>query len=204
MRVLPFLFLSLHFALWPAAAAAQQGSLFGQAPPAAPYRAPDGSFGIKLPAAWVPKSWSRERAMAVFQIQTMGDAWLQVIRVPIVDGAQARQLAARGKEFRLSKLPHFTEVGRRDVVFNGVVGASIFGTYWYQGNAQYPRAVEEVYLVVGHEAFEFHFECFEPIAGQLAADVNRVYQSFVPHPPITAPKAETPDSDADYFDKIPF
>lgn len=173
--------------------------------PGATYRAPDGSFGMALPQAWTPKSWSREKATAFFIIQSQADAWMQVRRVPVLDGAQARQLAARGKEFRLSKLPHFREVGRRDVVFNGVVGASIFGTYWFQGNAQYPRAVEEVYMVVGQEAYEFHFECFEPMAGAIAGDVNRVYASFVPHPALSTPKSAEPDEDlAEKFDKVPF
>lgn len=169
------------------------------------YRAPDGSFGVNLPQSWRPKAWSREKAMAFFVIQAQGDAWMQVRRVPIVAGAQARQLAARGKEFSLSKLPHFREVGRRDVVFNGNVGASIFGVYWFQGNAQYPRAVEEVYVVVGQEAYEFHFECFEPMAGAIANDVNRVYSSFVPHPALSTPKPAEPDEDlAEKFEKVPF
>lgn len=169
------------------------------------YRAPDGSFGVQLPQSWRPRAWSREKAMAFFVIEAQGDAWMQVRRVPIVPGAQARQLAARGKEFGLSQLPHFREIGRRDVVFNGNVGASVFGVYWFQGNAQYPRAVEEVYVVVGQEAYEFHFECFEPMAGAIASDVNRVYGSFVPHPALTTPKPAEPDEDlAEKFEKVPF
>lgn len=169
------------------------------------YRAPDGSFGVQLPPSWRAKAWSREKAMAFFVIQAQGDAWMQVRRVPLLPGAQARQLAARGHEFVLSKLPHFREVGRRDVIFNGNVGASIFGVYWFQGNAQYPRAVEEVYVVAGQEAYEFHFECFEPMAGAIAEDVNRVYSSFVPHPALSTPKPAEPDEDlAEKFEKVPF
>jgi hypothetical protein len=106
---------------------------------------------------------------------------------------------------RLSNLPHCTEMSRRDVNFNGLTGASVLGTFWYQGNAEYPRAIEEVYLVVGREAFEFHFECFAPLSGQLSAELNRVYASFVPHPPTPAPSAAPgEDSDEDPLDKIPF
>lgn len=181
--------------------------MFGAPPPKLPFTAPDRSFAVQLPPTWQAREVKVGAKAVQFRIFGAGDAWMMVRQIPIPEGAKPRQLLARAKEERLNKLPHFVEEGRRDVTFNGVPGAAIIGSFWYQGNAQYPRAVQEVFLIVGQQAFEFHLECFEPLAGQLAVEANQVYNSFVPHPANEPPKSggEPADDDDDNpLDKIPF
>jgi hypothetical protein len=199
-----FLFFRVLMVFLLASPVAAQETIFGPAP-RTPFSAPERMFSVQLPSNWEPKYFPDQPDFVEFRVEGPGTAWLQVRRLPVPESARARQLLARAVEKRLSKLPHFAETSRRDVNFNGLMGASVLGTFWYQGNAQYPRAVEEVYLVVGREAFEFHFECFAPLAGQLSADLNRVYASFVPHP-APAPPGVGPseDTDEDPLDKIPF
>ena len=69
--------------------------------------------------------------------------------------------------------------------------ASITATFAYQGNLQFPRVVEELYMVTRHEAFIFHFECFQLYAAKLSNDVNHFYKTFRPRPrrSVTLPKA---------------
>jgi hypothetical protein len=195
----------LFFALWaPGAAAADSAPLFGP-PPSPPYIAPGRLFSVTLPPGWTPKTFADKPDLVELRITGRpGNAWLQVQRLPVAEGARARQLLVRAVDARLKKLPHFTEVQRRDVDFNGLKGAGLVGTFWYQGNAQYPRAFEEIYLVLGNEAFELHFECFEPLSQSLAYDLNRVYSSFVPRPPVSTPQVNPGDDDEDPLDKIPF
>ena len=40
-----------------------------------------------------------------------------------------------------------------------------------------------MYVVIGSEAFIFHFECFEPMASRLSKDLNKLYSSFQARPP---------------------
>ena len=83
--------------------------------------------------------------------------------------------------------------------------ASITATFAYQGNLQFPRVVEELYMVTRHEAFIFHFECFEPYAAKLSNDVDHFYKTFRPRPrrAVTLPKA-LPSSTTIDHDKVPF
>jgi len=69
-------------------------------------------------------------------------------------------------------------VAKRRVKMAGHAAASITGTYAFQGNIQYPRAIEEVYVVAGNEAFVFHFECFSLNAETYLQDLSAVYASF--------------------------
>lgn len=179
-------------------------SMFSARPPAVSYRAPDGSFGFKLPSGWVQSEWIHAPATAVFTIPNTADVWLQIRRVGVFANTQPRQLAARSREIRLQKLPHYVEAGHRDVSFGGLPGASVFGTYWYQGNAEYPRAVEEVFLISGHEAFAFHFECFAPMANNFGPLMTQLYESFVPYPANGKNTGNSDDGDLTIFDKVPF
>ena len=201
MRTRSLQLLTISLLLCPQGLMAQEG-LFGPKT-SGPYVAPGRLFSAQLPPGWVPKVFADRLDFIEFRLlHQPGTAWLQVQRTSVFEGSRARQLLVRAVESRLKKLPHFTELQRRDVVVNGIKGASLLGTYWYQGNAQFPRAIEEVYLVLGKDAFELHFECFEPLTSAVADELNKVYESFVPRP---AAGSTMPDDDEeDPLDKIPF
>ena len=173
--------------------------------PPAPYIAPNRLFSLVVPPGWITRTFpDKPDFVEVRMADRPGTAWLQIQRSYVNEGAKPRQMMARAVELRLKKMPHFRELLRRDVEINGIKAASVLGTYWFQGNAQYPRAVEEVYVVLGHDAYELHFECFEPYSQQLAAELDRLYASFVPRPSTQVPvPAEQEDQD-EILDKIPF
>jgi hypothetical protein len=171
------------------------------APPRAPYVAPGRMFAVEIPSGWEPVTSVKTPDLVELRVVD-GSAWLQIHRLRIPESARPRQLLARAVETRLSHLSHFAELQRRDLDINGLKAASILGTFWFQGNAQYPRAFEEMYVIAGKEAFEFHFECFQPLSGALAEDVNRIYASFVARPPGTGLLPTAPADNP--IDKIPF
>ena len=196
-------------ALLPRPSGAQSNSMFGMAPKPPPYVAPHRLFQAQIPASWgEAKTFPDNRDLVEFRImRPQGSALFQVKREPVGEGAQARQLLARAVEHRVSKLPHFIEIRRSELMIGGVRGASVLGTFWYQGNAQYPRTLEEIYLVLGKEAFTLHFECFQPLSGLIANELNSVYQSFTPRPAGEgAVPAPTDDDDENTInlDNIPF
>ena len=177
---------------------------FNGPPPTTPYLAADGSFALKVPATWAIKEHRGDRDKVTLRSLVANDAFIEVRRVPVSANARPKQLVLRAKETRLAKLPHYKELLTRELAVNGSPAASIIGSYWYQGNAQFPRAVEEVFVVFGSEGFMFHFECFDPMLQALAADVNSIYLSFVPHPAPVAPVAPSAGDDGDVWDNLPF
>jgi hypothetical protein len=125
------------------------------------------------------------------------------VAVPV--GASPRQLLLTALERRLSKLPNFRLAQKRAIHLAGVPAAATVGSYDFHGNAQYPRVVEEIYAVVGTDAYIFHFECATPAAASYAPDVALLYQSFQPRSaPVTGPFAvegeeeEIDDSELDF------
>ena len=175
-------------------------------PPAKAFLSPDGSFATKVPMGWVARDFPQAKTVQ-FAIPGAGAAWLQVQRLQVPQGAQPKQLLLRAREHRLDKLPHFRVLGMQEVLINGVRAATLAGDFWFQGNAEYPRAVEEVFLVVGNEAYEMHFECFAPMAASMRADLTAFYLSFVPHPAAqAAPSKPEADGDnlQDLMDRVPF
>jgi hypothetical protein len=200
--------LALQLLCASAGAVADPSILFsrGQGNEQAPYMAPHRLFSIRLPSNWSPRTFADRPDLVEFRlIDSPITALLQVKRSAVMEGARARQLLLRAVELRLKKLPHFTETSRRDVNLGGVQGAAVTGVFWYQGNAQYPRALEEVFLVLGQDAYELHFECFAPLSGQMAGELNRLYQSFIPRPAMPSDTPQTPgDDEEDPLDNIPF
>lgn len=207
IRLRPLACMVLLLALlpaWPDAAWAQgMGGGFGGPPPATPFLSGDGSFALKVPGSWAVKEQKGQKDRVSLRSLYAKDAFIEVRRMAVSPGARPKQLVLIAKEARLNKLPHYQDVVMREMVVGGVPAASIMGSYWYQGNAQFPRAVEELFLVSGNEAYVFHFECFEPLAQALAPDVNSIYSSFVAHP-VAAPAAPAGDDEGDVWDKIPF
>lgn len=177
---------------------------FAGPPPTTPYLAADGSFALKVPASWAVKENKAEPDKVTLRALAARDAFVEVRRVQVSENARPKQMVLRAKETRLGKLPHYKEILTREMNVSGAPAASIIGTYWYQGNAQFPRAVEEVFVVFGTEGFMFHFECFEPMLQALAPDVNGIYLSFVPHPAPAAPLTSSPSDEGDIWDNLPF
>jgi hypothetical protein len=103
--------------------------------------------------------------------------------LPVPAGASPRQLMLNGLEERLRKLPRFSEGSRREAKINGRLAAAVAGLYYFQGNNQFPRGVEEVYFVDGTTGFIIHFECFQPMAPQFAPILDKFYKSFIAKPP---------------------
>ena len=96
------------------------------------------------------------------KISRPGYGVMQIRKITVPKGAHPRQLVLNAIERRLKKLPNFNIAARRDAKIGGHRAATVTGTYSYQGNLQYPVAIEEVHVVTGREAFILHFECFQP------------------------------------------
>ena len=141
--------------------------------------APDHVFALELPSRWVVFVADQDpNTIELRPEDTSIDASLFIRHLKVPAGASPRQLLLNALEERLRPLPSFREGPRRDVIVSGSPGAVVSGTYYYQGNAQYPRAVEEVFVVRGEEAFIFHFDCFAPLAPRLGSAIDGVYKSF--------------------------
>ncbi len=215
---LPVLFATLlSLAPLPAAAVAdpasiifpekeRQGTLFGSKP-SADFVAPGNLFAVRVPTNWEAHTFPKQPQLVEIRLKKgPGTAQLQIKRLPVSAGAHPKQLLLRALESRLKKLPHFEAGERRELMLNGLHAAAIQGTFWYQGNAEYPRAIEEVYVVVGEEAFEMHFECFAPAFDSLTETLDGIYQSFVAHPSAAqpGPAGEEEDDLANGMDNLPF
>jgi hypothetical protein len=152
------------------------------APPPKPFVAPGRLFSVQVPGSW-EIVLTKDPYTIQFAPQTEGDAMLWIRRVVVPEGAHPRQVRLQALEQRLRKMPGWKQMNTRDVRVGGKPGAAVIGVFSHQGNIQYPRALEEVFVVAGNEAFIFHFECFEPYAAQFAVELNKFYASFVPRPP---------------------
>ncbi|MEM6732389.1 MAG: hypothetical protein AAF658_12595, partial [Myxococcota bacterium] len=131
---------------------------------------------------------------------------LHIRRLAVPEGANPRQLMLTSIESRLSKLPGFRVAARRDVQVAGHAGAAVAAAYDFHGNAQFPRALEEIYVVVGTDAYVFHFECAEPAAGNYTRDLTLFYTSFQPRvvaAPNQAPFAVDEETEVD-DSELPF
>ena len=140
---------------------------------------PDKSFTAKVPRGWGVALDKDDPASITF-VTAGGLGHLIVRRLPVGRGTHPKQLLMNAFEMRLSKLPQFKETGRRNTKIGQQPAAAIVGNYAFKNNLQYPRVVEEVFVVAGKDAFIFHFECFAPAAGRLGGELNQFYASFVP------------------------
>lgn len=146
--------------------------------------APERLFALDLPTAWGVVDFDKARGITTLKPLDEGvDASLVIRHFAVPAGALPRQLLLNALEQRLDKLPSFRESERRDVTVAGSPAAVISGGYYYQGNAQYPRVIEELYVVRGAEAFTFHFECYAPLAARVGSVLEGIYKSFAIRPP---------------------
>ena len=178
--------------LAPAAARAQVDLGTGNLPGAPKRRfiAPGRVYAFEVPVGWDLYSSESDPTTLEVRFGEQGSLFIRRLKVP--SGAVPRQLLLNALEQRLHNLPSFQEVSRRDVRVAGSPAAVVSGTYRYQGNAEYPRTVEDLFVVRGEEAFAFHFDVFEAVAGNLAAGLELVYRTFVIHPPGAGGEGQAP------------
>lgn len=152
--------------------------------------APGRAYALEVPIGW--QLFASDKDPTTLELRFGDQASLFIRRLKVPKGAAPRQLLLNALEQRLRKLPAFQEVVRRDVKVAGSPAAVVSGTYRYQGNAEFPRTVEDLFVVRGEEAFAFHFDAFEGAAGDLAAGLELVYRSFVIRPPGAGGEGQAP------------
>ena len=164
-----------------------------------PFMAPGRLFSVGVPIGWQIALHEDDPNTIDFKATGKpGNGILQIRRIPVPAGAHPRQLMLNAIETRLSRLPNFKTAKKRSVQVAGYPAAAVLGTFAYQGNLQFPVAIEEIYVVTGTEGFVLHFECFEPSAPALAPDLERFYSTFQPRPsgaaqdPFAVPKSSVP------------
>jgi hypothetical protein len=166
-----------------------------------PFVAPGRLFAVHMPTDWTVVQGDNPNEV---QLVPTGPGhpllFVRVLRVP--SGADPMQVALRAIDDRLSKMPRFRLVSKKRVELGGYPAATVTATFSYQGNMQYPRALEEVFLLAGGEAFMIHFECSEPAAEHYLRAMTRFYQTFVPRPASTQP--DKPKSLFPEVENIPF
>jgi hypothetical protein len=175
------------------------------------FESPDGLFKVQLPGKWQITDFRPGESATLKPAGARPETQLIIQRIQVPPGAHPRLLRLKAVENRLGKLPGFRELAKADVVIGGFPAAAITGSYHYQGNIQYPRAVEEVFIVAGNEAFILHFECFEPDGSAYAQAVGMIYQSlqFRPNqkPPTQEPKgqkSQEKEETAPFVDKVTY
>ena len=172
-------------------------------PPPKMWVAPGQLFSVDLPPHWKPAVGDNPHEVQIIPAGS-NDARLYIRRIQVPRGANPLQLALRAVEDRLSKLPAFKLLKKRKMELAGQKAASVIGTYAHQGNIQYPRVIEEIYMVYGGEAFILHFDCFEPAAARYASALNKLYGSFIPRPAASSILEGDPEEPFPQVDKVPF
>jgi hypothetical protein len=161
------------------------------APTTTPFVAPGQLFQINIPYGWTPYSVDKDPNAIQFKATLRGgDATLIVRKFVVPAEARPRGLVLNAIDQRLSRLPRWQALQKRDVALAGQPAASVIGTYAYQGNLQYPRLVEQIFVIIGTEAYSLFFECFEPQAQQYAGELNGMYASFQPR--VASPTVQGP------------
>ncbi len=175
------------------------------------FESPDGLFKVQLPGKWQVTNFRPGESATLKPAGARPETQLIIQRIEVPPGAHPRLLRLKAVENRLGKLAGFRQLAKADVVIGGFPAASITASYHYQGNIQYPRALEEVFVVAGNEAFILHFECFEPDGSAYAPAVGMIYQSLQFRPNQKAspkdPKGQKTQSKEDavpFVDKVPY
>jgi hypothetical protein len=169
--------------------------------------APERRFALDLPDRWeIIVNEKDPSSITLVPADGSVNATLAIRLLKVPKGASARQMVLNVLEQRLRKLPSFREGPRRDVRVSGLPAAVVSGAYYHQGNAQFPRTVEELFVVRGEEAYQLSFDCFEPVAASFAPALAVVYKTFVIRPPGKGGEGAAPprsETDID-FNRIPF
>ena len=192
------------------------GTIYAQNPlfrPPAPrvFESPDGLFKVQLPGKWQVTEFRPGQSTTLKPLGARPETQLIIQRIEVPPGAHPRLLRLKAVENRLGKLSGFRELAKADVVVSGYPAASITASYHYQGNIQYPRALEEIFIVAGNEAFILHFECFEPDGSAYAREVGIIYQSLQLRPQQQAigqganpQNSQQKEDTRPFVDKVPY
>ena len=163
------------------------------APPQRTWFAPGRIFSSQIPDGWGAVALNATTVQFTAFSQA-GTGTLVVERIGVPQGASSQQIMIKVFEERLSKLPSFGVISRRALQIAGQPAATLVGTYLFQGNAKYPRAVEEVVAISGTAAFIFHFECFSGAAQYFSGGLSLIYSTF--RPQMSSPTGPAPATDA--------
>ncbi len=95
-----------------------------------------------------------------------------------VEGQLDSELMAINTEKALKKLPHYKRLGGGRLLLGGVKASIRSFTFDYQGNTEYPVAVEELYVVSGGKAVRLHFETMTSAMPTYSGELRKVYDTF--------------------------
>ena len=157
----------------------------------------DQLFELELPRQWGLKT--RRDSVFIFAPLDNRDATFTVKLERIPLGTRAKHVWLRDRDQRYARYPRFsTKAPVLELTVAGFPSARILGSYFFQGNQQYPRTVETTYIVRGNEDFILELDCFTAHASRLSADVTSLYRSFVPRPQSHERRSKAP------VDNVPF
>ena len=157
----------------------------------------DQLFELELPRQWALKT--RSESVFIFVPLDNRDATFTVRLEPIPLGTRAKHVWLRDRDQRYARYPRFsTQAPVLDLTMAGFPAARILGSYFFQGNQQYPRTVETTYIVRGNEVFILELDCFTAHASRLTRDVSSLYQTFVPRPSQSERRNKAPVDNVPY------
>jgi hypothetical protein len=95
-----------------------------------------------------------------------------------VEGQLDAELMALNAEKQLKRLPHYQRTGGGRLLLGDVKAAIRSFRFDYQGNNEYPVAVEELYVVSGGKAIRVHFETMLLAMPHYMGDLKRFYDTL--------------------------
>jgi hypothetical protein len=95
-----------------------------------------------------------------------------------IAGQLDSELMAFNEERKLKKLKHFRKTGGGRLLLGDVKASLRSFTFDYQGNTEYPVAVEELYVVSGGKAIRVHFETMAHAMPSYGADLKQLYDTL--------------------------
>lgn len=95
-----------------------------------------------------------------------------------IAGQLDSELMAFNEERKLKKLPHFRKTGGGRLLLGDVKASLRSFTFDYQGNTEYPVAVEELYVVSGGKAIRVHFETMAHAMPAYGMDLKQLYDTL--------------------------
>lgn len=180
-------------------------NIFG--PQDKPYIAPDRTFSINIPREWQlqPPTPAQPHTVTLGGPAKYGSGVLTITHIGVRAGAKAASLLRRRLAKPLGQLPRFEVIQRRKIALGTLRGPSVLARYAFQGNLQFPRLIEESIVVVGQDAYIFHFDGFAAAAPNYVPDLEAIYGSFLPRPAAALPDPyRESDKPLQDIERIPF
>jgi len=159
------------------------------------YEAPNGRYHVQVPGGLLMQvdEDNPDPNMVVFagDIRPGLRAQMVVKKVEVTAGAASSQLMLTTRDNHLAKLPNFTVEQVRKIRIANRTCTLLRARYDYQGNKQYPMALEQAYIIDGTEGFIVGMEVPYEVYGDMADRLQQVYKSFVHvRPKAAEPKGE--------------